>query len=65
MKWLGVPIVCEGIRESQPIEAYCRYINRIFIFLKFSEIEAKFVSRYLEANPDPNNENLLNLQIKN
>ena len=48
-----------------PIRLYCRYIDKIFIFFRFTEDEAKdLIQRYLTENPDPNNENIIGYNNK-
>eukprot|EP00199_Chlamydomonas_sp_CCMP681_P000039 CAMPEP_0119105026 /NCGR_PEP_ID=MMETSP1180-20130426/3084_1 /TAXON_ID=3052 ORGANISM="Chlamydomonas cf sp, Strain CCMP681" /NCGR_SAMPLE_ID=MMETSP1180 /ASSEMBLY_ACC=CAM_ASM_000741 /LENGTH=1353 /DNA_ID=CAMNT_0007089951 /DNA_START=3 /DNA_END=4064 /DNA_ORIENTATION=+ len=43
-----------------PIRCYTRYINRVYILLRFTADEAKdLIQRYLTEHPDPNNENIV------
>lgn len=43
-----------------PIRLYSRYIDRIHIMLRFNAEESRdLIQRYLSANPDPNNSNLI------
>ncbi|PWN47328.1 PRP8 pre-mRNA processing factor 8-like protein [Violaceomyces palustris] len=43
-----------------PIRLYTRYIDRIHILFRFNAEEARdLIQRYLSANPDPNNSNLI------
>ncbi|KAJ8927951.1 hypothetical protein NQ314_019584 [Rhamnusium bicolor] len=46
-----------------PIRLYCRYVDRIHMFFRFSAEEAKdLIQRYLTEHPDPNNENICRTQ---
>ncbi|GAA5932751.1 U4/U6-U5 snRNP complex subunit PRP8 [Sporobolomyces koalae] len=48
-----------------PIRLYSRYIDRIHIMLRFTAEESRdLIQRYLSANPDPNNENLIGYNNK-
>ncbi|GAA5963418.1 hypothetical protein JCM21900_000442 [Sporobolomyces salmonicolor] len=48
-----------------PIRLYSRYIDRIHIMLRFTADESRdLIQRYLSANPDPNNENLIGYNNK-
>ena len=48
-----------------PIRLYCRYIDKIFIFFRFTSEETKdLIQRYLTENPDPNNENIVGYNNK-
>eukprot|EP00698_Gefionella_okellyi_P003542 TRINITY_DN13333_c0_g1_i1.p1 TRINITY_DN13333_c0_g1~~TRINITY_DN13333_c0_g1_i1.p1 ORF type:complete len:2328 (-),score=536.75 TRINITY_DN13333_c0_g1_i1:58-7041(-) len=43
-----------------PIRLYMRYIDRVYMVLRFNHEEAKdLIQRYLTENPDPNNENIV------
>lgn len=48
-----------------PIRLFCRYIDRIHIFFRFSAEEARdLIQRYLTEHPDPNNENIVGYNNK-
>ena len=48
-----------------PLRAYCRYIDRAYFLFRFSAEEAsELVQRYLAANPDPHNLNVLRFPNK-
>ncbi|ORZ34180.1 PRP8 pre-mRNA processing factor 8 [Catenaria anguillulae PL171] len=48
-----------------PIRLYARYIDKIYMFLRFDADESKdLVQRYLIENPDPNNENIVGYNNK-
>ena len=50
---------------KHPIRLYCRYIDKIYIFFRFSAEEAReLIQRYLTENPDPNNENIIGYNNK-
>lgn len=50
---------------GHPIRLYCRYIDRIHIFLRFTAEEARdLIQRYLTEHPDPNNENIVGYNNK-
>jgi len=50
---------------KHPIRLYCRYIDKIHMYLRFSQDEAKdLIQRYLTENPDPNNENIIGYNNK-
>jgi pre-mRNA-processing factor 8 len=45
---------------KHPIRMYTRYVDRIHIFFRFTADESRdLIQRYLSANPDPNNSNLI------
>lgn len=51
--------------EHHPIRGFIRYIDRIWMVLRFDAEEARdLVQRYLIENPDPNNENMLGYNNK-
>ncbi|CAM9141797.1 unnamed protein product [Lampetra planeri] len=51
--------------SAHPIRLYCRYIDRIHIFFRFSADEARdLIQRYLTEHPDPNNENIVGYNNK-
>lgn len=48
-----------------PIRLYCRYVDRIHMFFRFTAEEAKdLIQRYLTEHPDPNNENIVGYNNK-
>lgn len=50
---------------KHPIRIYCRYIDKFYMVLKFSEEESKdLVQRFLTEHPDPNNENIVGYNNK-
>ncbi|XP_029055489.1 pre-mRNA-processing-splicing factor 8 [Osmia bicornis bicornis] len=50
---------------AHPIRLYCRYVDRIHLFLRFSADEARdLIQRYLTEHPDPNNENIVGYNNK-
>lgn len=43
------------VQRRSPIRLYCRYIDKFYIFLRFSDRESQdLIQDYLSANPDPN-----------
>ena len=43
-----------------PIRLYARYLDRVFIFFRFSADDSKdLIQRYLTEHPDPNGENIV------
>ncbi|KAG7252060.1 hypothetical protein CRUP_029763 [Coryphaenoides rupestris] len=51
--------------SAHPIRLYCRYIDRIHIFFRFTADEARdLIQRYLTEHPDPNNENIVGYNNK-
>lgn len=50
---------------AHPIRLYCRYVDRIHLFFRFSAEEARdLIQRYLTEHPDPNNENIVGYNNK-
>uniref|UniRef100_T1GR84 MPN domain-containing protein n=1 Tax=Megaselia scalaris TaxID=36166 RepID=T1GR84_MEGSC len=50
---------------SHPIRLFCRYVDRIHLFFRFSADDAKdLIQRYLTEHPDPNNENIVGYNNK-
>ncbi|KAK0526747.1 pre-mRNA-splicing factor 8 [Tilletia horrida] len=50
----------KATETRHPIRLYARYIDRIHIFFKFTSEESRdLIQRYLSANPDPTNSNLI------
>eukprot|EP01038_Epipyxis_sp_PR26KG_P010035 gene10035-13492_t len=48
-----------------PIRLYTRYIDRIYMLLRFDSEDAKdIIQRYLTEHPDPNNENVVGYNNK-
>lgn len=48
-----------------PIRLYCRYVDKIHIFFRFTAEEAReLIQRYLTECPDPNNENIVGYNNK-
>ncbi|CAO1618338.1 unnamed protein product [Jaminaea pallidilutea] len=48
-----------------PIRLYTRYVDRIHIFFRFDAEDSRdLIQRYLSAEPDPNNQNLLGYNNK-
>ena len=53
------------IEQRHPIRSYFRYIDKVYILLRFNKNEAEdLVQRYLIENPDPQNLNVLNYNSK-
>lgn len=53
------------IEISHPIRLYCRYVDKIHIFFRFTAEEAReLIQRYLTEHPDPNNENIVGYNNK-
>eukprot|EP00061_Rhincodon_typus_P018063 g47072.t1 len=50
---------------AHPVRLFCRYIERIHIFFRFTADEARdLIQRYLTEHPDPNNENIVGYNNK-
>lgn len=50
---------------AHPIRLYCRYVDRIHLFFRFTAEEARdLIQRYLTEHPDPNNENIVGYNNK-
>ncbi|KAJ3106936.1 Pre-mRNA-processing-splicing factor 8, partial [Phlyctochytrium planicorne] len=50
---------------KHPIRLYTRYIDKIYIFLRFNDEESRdLIQRYLTEHPDPNNENVVGYNNK-
>lgn len=61
--WLSFENV--GTEIAHPIRMYCRYIDKVYMVLRFDADEGKeLVQRYLTENPDPNNENIVGYRNK-
>jgi pre-mRNA-processing factor 8 len=53
------------IEERHPIKLYTRYIDRIYMVLRFDAEDSKdLIQRYLTEHPDPNNENVVGYNNK-
>ncbi len=51
--------------EQHPIRLYTRYVDKIYMLLRFdSEDSKELIQRYLIENPDPNNENVVGYSNK-
>jgi pre-mRNA-processing factor 8 len=54
-----------SVETRHPIRLYTRYIDRIYMVLKFDADDAKeIIQRYLTEHPDPNNENVVGYNNK-
>lgn len=52
-------------QTAHPIRLYTRYVERFWMFFRFSAEEAReLIQRYLNENPDPNNENIVGYNNK-
>ncbi|KAI3617313.1 hypothetical protein CBS9595_003222 [Malassezia furfur] len=61
--FLQFPDVATETRH--PVRLYTRYIDRIHILYRFTADEARdLIQRFLSANPDPNNQNLIGYNNK-
>ena len=50
---------------SHPIRMYTRYLDKVYMLLKFDSNDAKdLIQRYLIEHPDPNNENAVGYRNK-
>ncbi|KAK0546006.1 pre-mRNA-splicing factor 8 [Tilletia horrida] len=50
----------KATETRHPIRLYARYIDKIHIFFRFNSEESRdLIQRYLSANPDPTNSNLI------
>jgi pre-mRNA-processing factor 8 len=50
---------------SHPIRMYTRYIDKVYMLLKFDQDDSKdLIQRFLIENPDPNNENIVGYKNK-
>lgn len=55
----------KATETRHPIRLYTRYVDRIHILFRFSRSEAQdLIQRYLSAEPDPNNQNVLGYNNK-
>ncbi|ORX49188.1 pre-mRNA-processing-splicing factor 8 [Hesseltinella vesiculosa] len=56
----------DGATETRhPIRLYSRYVDRLHIFFRFTEEEARdLIQRYLTEHPDPNFENIVGYNNK-
>eukprot|EP00605_Chrysophyceae_sp_TOSAG23-4_P000128 GSChrysophyteH1.ASY1.ANO1.147.1 assembled CDS len=54
-----------SIETSHPIRLYMRYVDKIYMVLKFDEEDSQdIIQRYLSKHPDPNNENIVGYNNK-
>lgn len=54
----------QATETRHPIRFYSRYVDRLHILFKFTAEESRdLIQRYLSANPDPNNENMVSILI--
>lgn len=54
-----------GQEERHPIRLYTRYIDKVYIFFRFTQEESRqLIQRYLTEHPDPNNENVVGYNNK-
>ena len=54
-----------GTEVAHPIRLYTRYIDRIYMLVKFEkEDSSELIQRYLIEHPDPNNENVVGYNNK-
>jgi len=50
---------------AHPIRLYCRYVDKIYMFFRFSAEDVKDrIQSYLTEHPDPNNENIVGYNNK-
>lgn len=56
----------EETERRHPIRMYMRYIDRIYMLLRFDDDEEsrELIQRFLTENPDPNNENVVGYNNK-
>src|SRR5262245_19472735 len=53
------------VETAHPIRIYTRYIDKVYMILKFDKSESReLIQRYLTENPDPNNENIVGYNNK-
>lgn len=54
-----------GEQVAHPIRMYCRYVDKIYMVLRFDAEDSKeLIQRYLSEFPDPNNENVVGYHNK-
>lgn len=54
-----------GQQVAHPIQMYCRYVDKIYMVLRFDVDDSKdLIQRYLTEYPDPNNENVVGYRNK-
>lgn len=54
-----------GEQVAHPIRMYCRYVDKIYMVLRFDSEDSKdLIQRYLSEYPDPNNENVVGYHNK-
>ena len=53
------------VETQHPIRMYTRYIDEVYMLLKFDQDESRdLIQRYLTEHPDPNNENIVGYNNK-
>uniref|UniRef100_A0AC34GI83 RNA recognition motif spliceosomal PrP8 domain-containing protein n=1 Tax=Panagrolaimus sp. ES5 TaxID=591445 RepID=A0AC34GI83_9BILA len=51
--------------NCHPVRLYCRYVDKIWLFMRFDADETRdLIQRYLAEHPDPNNENVVGYNNK-
>ena len=54
-----------AVETGHPIRLYMRYIDKVYILLKYEEEDSRdIIQRYLTEHPDPNNENVVGYNNK-
>ena len=54
-----------AVEQRHPIRLYFRYVDQLYMLLRFTEEEAReLIQRYLTEHPDPNNENIVGYNNK-
>ena len=54
-----------SIETGHPVRLYMRYIDKVYMLLKFDTDDSKdIIQRYLSEHPDPNNENIVGYNNK-
>jgi pre-mRNA-processing factor 8 len=54
-----------ALESRHPIRLYTRYVDKLYIVLRFTGDEARdLIQRYLSEHPDPNNENVVGYNNK-
>ena len=55
----------KNTETRHPVRMYMRYVDRVHILYRFTADQARdLIQRYLSANPDPNNSNLISYNNK-
>jgi hypothetical protein len=61
----GTKVTDAALESRHPIRLYTRYVDKLFIVLRFTGDEAReLIQRYLSEHPDPNNENVVGYNNK-